>query len=334
MTAFTEDLEVAARRTGFSGAVLVDTAGSVDTAATYGRADRRSGTAVEPATQFGLASGTKLFTALTVMSLVESGLLRLDLRVRELLANDLPLVDDDVTIEQLLSHRSGIGDYLDESLLDDITDFELPVPAQRLSSTERYLPILDGHRQVSAPGAQFAYNNGGYVVLALVAERAAGRPFDILVGERVCAPAALGVTAFLRSDELPSSAAVGYLDAEGLRTNVFHLPVLGSGDGGIYSTVGDVSAMWRAFVAGRIVSVDTVQQMLRPRRGAATHELDYGLGLWLHPDDDLLEIHGYDAGVSFYSVHSLGSATTCTAVSNTGRGTWPLQELLLRRARE
>jgi CubicO group peptidase (beta-lactamase class C family) len=156
----------------------------------------------------------------------------------------------------------------------------------------------------------------------------------MLVGERVCAPAGLGATAFLRSDELPSSAAVGYLDAEGLRTNVFHLPVLGSGDGGIYSTVADVSSMWRAFVAGRIVSVDTVQQMLRPRRGAATHELDYGLGVWLHPDGDLLEIHGYDVGVSFYSVHNLGSGTTCTAVSNTGRGTWPLEERLLRRVRE
>jgi CubicO group peptidase (beta-lactamase class C family) len=334
VTEFEAELDAAARQSGFSGAVLVDVAGAVHTAAAYGLADRRSSMPVELATRFGLASGTKLFTALTVMSVVESGRLQLDAPVRRWLASDLPLVDDNVTVEQLLSHRSGIGDYLDESLVDDINDFELPVPAQRLSSTEQYVPILDGHPQVSAPGAQFAYNNGGYVVLALVAERVAGRPFDMLVAERVCVPAALGATAFLRSDELTSSAAVGYLDAEGLRTNVFHLPVLGSGDGGIYSTVADVTAMWRAFVGGRIVSSETVRQMLRPRRGATAHELDYGLGVWLHPGDDLLEIHGYDVGVSFYSVHNLGSATTCTAVSNTGRGTWPLEELLLRRVRE
>jgi CubicO group peptidase (beta-lactamase class C family) len=322
------DIDAAARASGFSGAVLVDRAGSVMASAAYGLADRRSSTPVELSTQFGLASGTKLFTALTVMSLIESGHLRLDLPVRGLLGADLPLVDDDVTIEQLLSHRSGIGDYLDESLLDDIQDFELPVPAQRLWSTEQYVPILDGHPQVSVPGAEFAYNNGGYVVLALVAERAAGRSFDLLVRERVCGPAGLAATAFLRSDELPPSAALGYLSAEGLRTNVFHLPVLGSGDGGIYSTVADVSAMWRAFLSGRIVSGQAVAQMLVPRRGSGPGVLDYGLGVWIHRDGDALEIHGYDAGVSFYSVHHPPSCTTCIAVSNTGEGTRALEEIL------
>ena len=57
-----------------------------------------------------------------------------------------------------------------------------------------------------------------------------------------------GDTAFLRSDELPGDAALGYLDVDGPRTNVFHLPVRGSGDGGIYSTAADLSAFWRALV--------------------------------------------------------------------------------------
>lgn len=332
MSDFDGELDVAARESEFSGAVLVDRAGSVITAAVYGLADRRSAIAVELSTQFGLASGTKLFTALTVMSLIESGQLQLDLPVRGALGADLPLVGDDVTIEQLLSHRSGIGDYLDESLFDDITDFELPVPAQRLWSTEQYVPILDGHPRVSSPGAEFAYNNGGYVVLALVAERAAGRPFDVLVRERVCDGVGVVATGFLRSDELPRSAALGYLDGEGLRTNVFHLPVLGSGDGGIYSTVADVAAVWRAFVDGRIVSPELVRQMLAPRRGSGDVP-DYGLGVWIHRDG-VLEIHGYDAGVSFYSLHHPASATTCTAISNTGKGTWALEELLAHRVRQ
>jgi CubicO group peptidase (beta-lactamase class C family) len=331
MTDFDIEVDAAARASGFSGVVRVDRAGSVITAVAYGLADRRSATAVELSTQFGLASGTKLFTALTVMSLIESGELQLDTPARGPLGTDLPLISDDVTIEQLLSHRSGIGDYLDESLFDDIKDFELPVPAQRLWSTEQYLPILDGHPQVAAPGAEFAYNNGGFVVLALIAERATGRSFDVLVRERVCEPAGLEQTGFLRSDELPQSAALGYLEAEGLRTNVFHLPVIGSGDGGIYSTVADISALWRAFVGGRVVSPALVAQMLTPRRGAGPDFLEYGLGVWLYPDGEVLEVHGYDAGVSFYSLHHLASATTCTAISNTGGGTSALEELLERR---
>ena len=334
MTAFDAEVDAAARESGFSGVVLVDRAGAVITAGAYGLADRRSVTAVELSTRFGLASGTKLFTALTVMSLIESGELQLDTPVRGPLGTDLPLIGDDVTIEQLLSHRSGIGDYLDESLFEDIREFELPVPAQRLWSTEQYVPILDGHSRVSVPGAEFAYNNGGYVVLALIAERTASRSFDVLVRERVCDPAGIEATAFLRSDELPQPAALGYLDAEGLRTNVFHLPVLGSGDGGIYSTAADISALWRAFIGGRIVSPERVAQMLAPRRGSGPDVLDYGLGVWLHRDGEVLEIHGYDAGVSFYSLHHPASATTCTAISNTGEGTVALLELLERRVRQ
>ena len=334
MTAFDVEVDAAARASGFSGVVRVDRAGSVITAAAYGLADRRCVTPVELSTQFGLASGTKLFTALTVMSLIESRELQLDTPVRGPLGTDLPLIGADVTIGQLLSHRSGIGDYLDESLFDDIRDFELPVAAQRLWSTEQYIPILDGHPRVAAPGAEFAYNNGGYVVLALIAERATGRSFDVLVRERVCVPAGIEETGFLRSDELPHSAALGYLDAAGLRTNVFHLPVLGSGDGGIYSTVADIGALWRAFVGGRVVSPELVGQMLIPRRGSGPDVLEYGLGVWLHRDGEVLEVHGYDAGVSFYSLHHPASATTCTAISNTGEGTLALEELLERRVRQ
>jgi CubicO group peptidase (beta-lactamase class C family) len=334
MTAFDVEVDTAARSTGFSGVVCVDRGGSVISAAAYGLADRRCGMPVELSTRFGLASGTKLFTALTVMSLIESGELRLDTPVRGPLGADLPLIDDDVTIEQLLSHRSGIGDYLDESLVDDIRDFELPVAAHRLGSTEQYVPMLDGHPPVGAPGADFAYNNSGYVVLALIAERTARQPFDMLVRERVCVPAGLEETGFLRSDELPPSAAVGYLDTEGLRTNVFHLPVLGSGDGGIYSTVADISRLWREFVSGRVVSAELVGQMLTPRRASGPDVLEYGLGVWLHRDDDVLEIHGYDAGVSFFSLHHPASATTCTAISNTGDATAALEALLERRVRQ
>jgi hypothetical protein len=76
----------------------------------------------------------------------------------------------------------------------------------------------------------------------------------------------MGETEFLRSDELPARAALGYLSIDGVwRTNVFHLPVRGNGDGGVYSTVADISTLWSAFFAGRIVSADWVGEMIRPR---------------------------------------------------------------------
>ena len=112
-----------------------------------------------------------------------------------------------------------------------------------LATTEQFLAVLDGHPTAFPPGERFAYCNGGYVVLALIAERASGVPFHELVRRRVCEPAGMRDTEFLRSDELPGRAALGYLTVDGSRTNVFHLPVRGSGDGGIYSTAADVSCV-------------------------------------------------------------------------------------------
>src|SRR5664279_2390365 len=70
--------------------------------------------------------------------------------------------------------------------------------------------------------------------------------------------------AYLRSDELPERTATGYLDAASPRTNVLHLPVRGSGDGGAYTTVADVHAFWTALLAGRIVAPGWVERTTRP----------------------------------------------------------------------
>jgi CubicO group peptidase (beta-lactamase class C family) len=237
-----------------------------------------------------------------------------------------------VTVEHLLSHRSGIGDYLDEEAALDVADYLMPVPVHELATTEQYLAVLDGHETKFAPGERFAYCNGGYVVLALVAERTSGIPFHELVHRRVCEPAGMVDSTFLRSDELPGRAAVGYLTVDGAsRTNVFHLPVRGSGDGGMYSTVADVSAFWRAFFAGRIVSANWVAELTRPRSEVPRASRRYGLGFWLAESGDTVMLEGCDAGVSFRSVHDPVRRVTHTVISNTTDGAWPISRLLAER---
>jgi CubicO group peptidase (beta-lactamase class C family) len=165
-------------------------------------------------------------------------------------------------------------------------------------------------------------------VLALIAERTSGVPFHELVSRRVCEPAGMRDTGFLRSDELPGRAALGYLTVDGPRTNVFHLPVRGCGDGGVYSTAADVTSLWRSSFAGAIVSRDWVAEMVRPRSEVPSESMRYGLGFWLHASSDVVELHGHDAGVSFRSTHDPASTTTCTVMSNTSEGTWPIESLL------
>lgn len=327
MEALESELDAVAVREAFSGVVRVDRADEAVLEKAYGMAHRGYEIPNEVDTRFAIASGVKGLTALTVVSLIEGGLLELSTTARSILGDDLPLIDDAVTVEHLLAHRSGIGDYLDEDAGGEITDYVMPVPVHELTTTEQYLAVLDGFPAKFAPGESFSYCNGGFLVLALIAERASGVSFHDLVAERVCEPAGMRDTSFLRSDELPGRTALGYLYAEGLQTNVLHLPVRGSGDGGIYTTVADMRAFWTAFFAGKIVSAQRVLEMTRPRSGTADHRR-YGLGFWLHASSETVNLEGYDAGVSFRSLHDPRADVTATVVSNWSDGAWPIAQLL------
>ena len=330
MSGLEDSVDRIAAETGFAGVVRVDRGDDIQLAKAYGLAHRGFEIANTIDTGFGIASGTKGLTALTVMSLIEEGKLTLTTTARSILGDDLPLIDDAVTVEHLLAHRSGIGDYYDEEIVHDPLDYVSPVPVHELGSTAEYLRVLGGFETKFPPDERFSYSNGGYVALALIAERASGTPFHELVVQRVCEPAGMVDTGFLRSDELPGRTALGYLAEDGPRTNVFHLPVLGSGDGGIYTTAADVSALWTGLFAGRIVSTDLVAEMVQPRSEVPSPKQParYGLGIWLHPSRDVVELHGSDAGVSFQTVHAPSEHFTYTVLSNTTEGAWPIVEHL------
>src|SRR3954447_3428999 len=254
---------------GFSGAVRI---GAESWA--FGYADRAHEIPNEVDTQFAIASGTKGFTRVVV-----EAVLPLQQRARDLLGDDLPLIDDRVTVEHLLEHTSGIGDYYDEEVETDSEAYLLRVPPHELPTTEDYIRALDGFPQQFEPGARQKYCNAGYVVLALLAERFTGTSFFDLVDQHVCRPAGMRDTAFLRSDALPGRAAIGYLSNG--RTNVFNLPVRGSGDGGLYSTLDDIDRFWAftdrtARLGGADAGVSFVSE-----RGRFTVMSNTSEGAWL-----------------------------------------------------
>ena len=111
-----------AAESGFSGVVRVDRGDEVVVEKAYGLAHRGYGIPNEVNTRLATASATKGLTALAVVSLIESGALELSTTARSVLGADLPLIHDEVTVEHLLAHRSGIGDYLDED--DPVMDLD------------------------------------------------------------------------------------------------------------------------------------------------------------------------------------------------------------------
>ena len=168
-------LEKQALADDFSGVVRVQRRGEAIVEFACGFSDRVNKRVNRVDTLFAIASGTKGFTALTIMSLIESGELTLDTTLRSVVGDDLPHVDEAVTIDHLLTHRSGVGDYLDEDAMDDIDDHILDdLSAHTLQTARDYLPLLNAHQQRSTPGERFTYNNGGFVMLSLVIETLTG----------------------------------------------------------------------------------------------------------------------------------------------------------------
>ena len=329
MLQWPEIIDPIAGQNGFAGVVSVNRGGEIEFVKAYGLAHRAHQIPNTADTRFAIASGSKGLTALTVVSLITDNELSMSTTARSVLGTDLPLIGGDVTIEHLLAHRSGIGDYLDEE--GRLRHHRLCAhrQAQDLAATEQYLAVLDGHPAKFAAGERFCYCNGGYVILALIAERVSGTAFHQLVRERVCIPAGMADTGFIRSDELPGRTALGYLPVAGSsRTNVFHLPVLGSGDGGIYSTAADIATFWQSLFTGKIAPAAWVAEMVRARSDVPSASMRYGLGFWLGRHGDTVILEGCDAGVSFRSVHDPKSNVTHTVISNSSDGAWPITKRL------
>ena len=235
-----------------------------------------------------------------------------------------------MTVEQLLAHRSGIGDYVDEEVEYDPNDYVMPVPVHELANTEEYLAVLDGHPTKFAPDERFGYCNGGYVVLALIAERASGTPFHELVRERVCEPAGMhrhGVSALGRASRAHRarlSRSRRRIAQQHASTCRFAAPATAVSTRPRRTS----AALWNAFFAGRIVSTDWVGEMVRPRSDVPEESARYGLGFWLHASTDAVRVSGGDAGVSCYSIHDRRATLTYTVLSNTTGGAWPVARLL------
>ena len=330
----TVDVEriIAEQKQSFSGVVMVRRGGDVVHAKGYGLAHRAEEIPNRIDTRFGTASGTKTFTALAVCQLAEAGKIDLDTPISEYIREGLPKYDPDVTVHQLLSHTSGIADYLDDDLSDDdYAALFTRYPVYTLRGPNDYLPMFpDG--MAFKPGERFVYNNGAYILLALLVETQSGIPYTKYVEEHVFARAGMIDSGFFESDHLPARTALGYLEEKGdgiWRTNVFLLPIRGGGDGGAYVTAPDMIKFWDALNSNKLMSKAMRDRMLSIHATDADDPSDhYGYGVWIVTDAagqiTQYSAIGEDHGVAFSSAMLPQHESVVTVISNTKGPTWSL----------
>ena len=238
---------------GFSGVVLVDKSGEIELLQAYGLADRELELPNQVDTKFNLGSLDKMFTAVAIMQLVEQGQVSLQETVGTALP-DYPDRDiaDNVTIHQLLTHTSGMGNYFDSPhYLDD---------HDQLRSLADYFALFEGEPLLFEPGSQFGYSNSGFIVLGLIVEAVSGMSYYDFVRENIFEPAGMPDTAAYELDAGTPNLAVGYTtrswegeDTGQISDNESMLPVRGGSAGGGYSTATDLLAFANALQGHRLL---------------------------------------------------------------------------------
>ncbi len=316
-------------KNNFSGVISIRIKGDIIFSKAYGYADRSNKIPNNLETRFGIASGTKFFTALAIGKLVQSGQLTLETKVFDIVKYDFPLYSKNITIEHLLTHTSGLPDYYDEEKVDDFNNFTLAIPWYELKRPIQYLPIFPQEKMKFNPGEKFSYCNSGYILLAIVIEQVSGMAYTEYVKQHIFNLADMKHSGFFPLNQLPENTANGYIDkGDSWQTNVYNLPIIAGGDGGAFTTVEDVYRLWDAFFNYQLLPKALVEAYVKPVISTSDGEKSYhGYGLWLYKKSDkstIVSMVGCDPGVSFKSLIHQDKEVIITVISNTSEGAWPI----------
>ncbi|MDR0482632.1 MAG: beta-lactamase family protein [Cellulomonadaceae bacterium] len=317
----------------FSGVIHVVRNGEVLLSQAHGFADIANERPNRLDTRFATASAGKALVAVGVLSLIAAGRVSLDTRVGDVLSAEvLGVINPDVTVRHLLTHTSGIGDYFDESVMDDYEELWADFPNYRVRTGTDLLPRFNTLPATSAPGTTFAYNNAGYVLLGLVVEKTVGTPLDEFLAQAVLAPAGMTASGWFELDRLPGNCANAYIFCDDAwRTNIYSVPAKGIGDGGAFLTAEDVVRFWTALVAGDIIPAAWVDQAFSVQATGTDEDGDeehYGFGFWLAGDDAQMPCFmGEDPGVTFMTSRD-PDGLIIVAASNTGDDVWDIHSEL------
>ena len=299
-----KEITEAAQKGDFSGVIDIAEGGGSVYSRAFGFADIANKRPNNAETKFGIASGTKLFTALAVGRLIDKGAISLSDRALELAGHGFPRYSKDITIEHLLTHTSGMPDYYDDELVDGSGSFKVAVPWCELREPRDYLAVFPDKGMIFAPGGKFLYSNGGFILLAHIVAEISGRRYADFVEAEILTPCGMTSSGFYPFDGLPENTAYGYIRKDGaLRTNIYDLPIVGAGDGGMYSTAADISKLWKCLMGCEILSENLTREFLVPRVKAEGEgeSAYYGLGIWIKktPQGMRHYITGFDPGGVF-----------------------------------
>jgi D-alanyl-D-alanine carboxypeptidase len=258
----------------FSGAALVAQNGKIIFQHAYGESNRDKKIPNKLDTQFRMGSMNKMFTAVSVLQLVQAGKIALADPFGKYLT-DYPNKDmaSRVTIEQLLTHTGGTGDFFGP---------EFDKHRLQLKTLQDYVKLYGSRPVAFEPGSRFEYSNYGFLLLGVVIEKVTGQSYYDYVHEHVYKPAGMTLTDSLPEDHAVAMRSVGYTK-EGpgpWKDNQDTLPYRGTSAGGGYSTVGDLYKFATALQEHRLLDAAHTEMLVAGKVDTGRGPDKYGFGFF------------------------------------------------------
>jgi CubicO group peptidase (beta-lactamase class C family) len=237
----------------------------------YGYANLEEHIKAGPETNYRLASVTKQFTAASILLLKQDGKLKLADPIRKYLP-ELPASDARITIENLLTHTSGLVDY--EDLIP-------PAQTAQIDDNDVLRMIASQDHLYFQPGSAHRYSNGGYVLLGLIVQRVSGMDLADFMQQRIFKPLGMDHTLLYEHHRgpKPASRAYGYslIDGKWTRTDQ-SVTSATRGDGGIYSNIQDFAKWDAALYTDKLLDADSRKLAFTPKDPVDDPDVLYGFG--------------------------------------------------------
>jgi CubicO group peptidase (beta-lactamase class C family) len=291
-------------------AVAVTRNDAVAFAKGYGMADLEHETPITPDTRFYIASISKQFTAMSVVLLAQDHRLSLDDPIQKWVP-EVPSFGTTITLNNLLHHTSGLRDYFTLLALSGW-------PSDGHFTESEFLALVSRQKSLNfQPGDEFLYSNTGYVLLSIVVKRASGQSLRDFAAARIFGPLGMTHTEFRdnHNASIPQRA-LGYQPSDsGYRTSQPEIDVVG--DGGVFSTVGDLAKWDENFREPRVGGQAAIDRLLKPGQLNDGETIPYGLGLTIGQFHGLKTIShggsygGYQSELLRFPEQNLSVITLC-----------------------
>lgn len=306
----------------FSGVISIFRENEVIFNNGFGLRDRSNTLKNNVETIFGIASGTKTFTAIGIIKLIEEGIIDYSTTMDEIFDEALSFCHPKATIKQLLNHTSGIYDYYDEEIITDFDNYEVSIPWFKLETPNDYYPLFESQKYKFKPGIKFSYSNGGYIFLGLIIEKLSKMKFRDFIQKKILQPVGMSSSGFYAFNNLPENVAVGYIEDEGrYLSNIYKLPIRGASDGGMYTNTKDLQLFWTSLFLNKIISKENLKQLIQSDIENPMQS-GYGLGIYtsIFNDEKCYSSKGCDAGVGFNSAYIPSKKIIINILSNMTEG--------------